>query len=211
MARRGLAVLLLMAGVAVIGCAPGMVEMTALDFGHIDPPAAQVFEMPLDQCYWWADEDGRLWVAGRRRFAVPFAGEFGRIDFRLSLRLDGPPAGSAREFQVRADGLRAVLRAGPQELRFESRDGIVAAYRRDGGVLEIIGRIRASRRNTTMLGSWSEPSQYLMLLRMKAGEDARAGQPIAAETETQGFERRPPREPRRLRGGVPASQPAGWR
>ncbi len=74
---------------------------------------------------WSLDQSGKLDITltgGRRE---PQAGLLGGDRFDLVLDLDEPPAGSGRNYRVRPNGARAVLRSGFRVGRLRSYHGIV--------------------------------------------------------------------------------------
>ncbi|MBW7904650.1 MAG: hypothetical protein LC135_08545 [Phycisphaerae bacterium] len=158
-----------------------------LSYRSIDPPAPAVTTVELDGCYWWVDEDRHLWIAMEREIRpvlVPFA----HFTFQLSLELEKPPAGPARNYEIGDRELRAVVRLGPTESRFTSRLGIVAVYRDGPDRLRGSLRIEASREVYAVFG-WTQPSRMLMLARFSAVRDPERGRLIAAATEANGWQR----------------------
>jgi hypothetical protein len=186
------------------GCAgTGRVSVAALDYQAIDPPAgppAQFTQLDLDACCWWTDADGHVWVAmacERPSWLVP---EW-RFRFLLSLALDQPPAGRARDYRLGQKELRGVARFGPAQSRFESVRGIVALYREPGEQLRGSFRMEAAREVQQLLGGWSRASRYFMMGTFRAVHDEARGRRIAADAEALGPERPPP-------ASSPTTQPA---
>ncbi len=164
-------------------------QLVSLDLRRIDPPAPRALEVEVAQCYWWADESGVLWIA-MKRSTRPLLAPPGEYSFLLSLRLDeGLPAGPAREYRVRDDTVRARVRVGPLEARYWSRGGIVAIYRERGGRLRGSLRVRVQREVKSLLGKWTGATSLLLLGSFTAVPDSLHGPPIAALTESNGFER----------------------
>ncbi|MCG3126724.1 MAG: hypothetical protein CHACPFDD_01577 [Phycisphaerae bacterium] len=174
--------------ILLCGCSAGNLELVSLDFRSIDPPAAQVTRLPLDRCFWWTDESGRLWLAMERIVQIPFLSNVD-FEFQLSLRLDRPPQGKARNYTVRDAELRAAARVGPAESRFSSLAGILAVYRESGDRLRGSLRLQVARQVNAMLTGWTQPTRYLMLGSFVAEHDEVRGRAIAERTETDGFER----------------------
>jgi hypothetical protein len=175
-------------------CGTGRVEVAALNFRAIDPPAGpppRFYTVDLDCCYWWLDDDGNVWVAMRRTQPIlPFE-PGGDFVFQLSLALRDPPAGSARDYLVTRRELRASAKFGPAETRFVSISGIVALYREAGDKLRGSFRLQVAREVNQMLGGWSRPERYLMQGTFMAVRDAERGWPIAEATEAYGWGREP--------------------
>jgi len=176
---------------AQFGCAPaGRIELVALNFTSIDPPAPTTGSLDLDHCYWWEDEDGQLWFAAESGMR-PFFGQLGDFRFHLSLALERLPAGKARDYDIRRRELRAVARFGPTESRFTSSRGIMAVYRESHDRLRGSFRIHVRREMTRLLGGWGNPTSYVMQGTFTARHDSARGRPIAKDTESQGWEREP--------------------
>ena len=183
----------------VVGCARdggGRVELTALNYRSIDPPTARFVPIELDRCFWWTDDQGQIWIAMEREQPIHFAGL--SFVFQLSLVLEKPPAGRARNYLVSERELRAVTLLGPAEGRYVSQAGIVALYREDGDHLRGSFRLRVVREVARLLGGWSHPTQHLMLGRFDAVHDPQRGRAIVEGTDVSGWERE-----------APTSQPAG--
>ncbi|TWT46103.1 hypothetical protein RAS1_25500 [Phycisphaerae bacterium RAS1] len=171
------------------GCAgTGRIELASLDFTSIDPPDPRIAKLDLSECYWWTDDDGRVWVALRRCFRSPF-NDLLNFQFHMTLRFEKPPTGKARNYLVSRDELRAAVRIGPLESRFVSRTGIAALYRIDGGRVRGSLRMQVLREVSRLLGGWSKPSAYLLLGSFTAVPDRAAGEQIRAATEADGWER----------------------
>lgn len=166
------------------------IELTSLDFENIDPPPPRVGQLDIGRCFWWEDEEGQVWIAMERQ-TESFYGPLGRFTFQMSLVLEEPPAGRARNYDVTKRELRAVVRLGPMESRFESARGILALYREPGERLRGTFRLLVARENNRMLGGWSAPRAYLMLGEFEAVHDPEQGRPIVDATETGGWEREP--------------------
>ncbi len=191
---------LLPIGLLLSGCTgSGQVHIAALDYQAIDPPAGappRFVQIDLDRCFWWTDEHGKVWVALGRDQPLLLAPEW-RFKFQLSLALDQPPAGRARDYAVSKRELRAMVRAGPTQARYSSVRGIVALYREPNEQLRGSFRLEVAREVQQMLGGWGRPGRYLMMGTFRAVRDETRGRAIAEQTETPGREREPP-----------ASQPA---
>lgn len=191
------------------GCqGSGQVQITALNFQAIDPPAGpppRFWQLDLDRCYWWTDEAGHVWVALERDQRSLVLGEMGHMRFQLSLALGEPPAGRARDYRVSRREMRVAARFGPAQSRWTSLSGIVALYREPQDRLRGSFRLDVAREVQQMLGGWGRPTRYLMMGTFMAAHDEAAGRRIAADTESLGLEREPPASQPVSR---PASRPA---
>jgi hypothetical protein len=211
--RRRVAGALLPLVAALGGCAGGRVDVISLDFRNIDGPDPVVHRIPLDDCCWWLDEDGKVCIAMERRGMPDWP--LGPFRFEMSLVLERPPAGQARNYSIDSRALRAVARLMFVRSHFTSRVGILALYRERPDRLRGSLRIQVESESPQLLGGWSR-SRYLMLARFHAVHDPRRGREILARTEERGWERDAPatrpalQEPSAMDAGSvpPASAPA---
>jgi hypothetical protein len=185
------------------GCAgTGRVCVAALNYQGIDPPAGappKVTYLDMDRCYWWTDEDGHVRVAMECQRPSLLLPEW-RFRFLLSLALDQPPAGRARDYHLGGRELRGVVRFGPSQGRFESVRGIVALYRERGNQFRGSFRMEVAREVQQLLGGWSRPARYLMMGTFTAVADEAQGRQIAGEAEALGPQRPPPASAPAARG-----------
>lgn len=193
--QRGLVALLTFCVGLLAGCAgSGRVQIAALNFQAIDPPAGpapRFAELPLDRCTWWLDEQGKVWIAMERAQTLWLGPEW-QFRFQLSLALDEPPAGRSREYLVSRREMRATTRFGPSQSRFASINGIVALYREPNNQLRGSFRLQVAREVQQLLGNWSTASRYLMMGTFVAVPDDGRGRQIARATEDLGGQREPP-------------------
>jgi len=189
----------------VAGCTgSGRLEFASLNFKAIDPPAPRVSPLKVQECYWWTDQDGQVWIAMQHR-GIPFFNPRLRFEFQLSLALEQLPAGQARNYQLRRRELRARVKFGPWESRFASQLGIAALYRESGDRLRGSLRVQTTRVSLEFLGSWSEPVRYLMLGSFVAVPGEQRGRAIAEATESAGWGRDTPVRPASQPATAPAS------
>ncbi len=169
----------------------GRVELASLNYREIDPPSPRFSGLDLERCYWWTDEAGQVWIALEHdKPWLLLGGE--HFVFQLSLVLEKPPAGHARNYLVSKRELRGVARFGPVESRFVSLAGVVALYRESSNRLRGSFRLDVARQAQEFLGGWSPGSRYLMLGTFEAVPDEQQGRRIAAATEAFGWDRQPP-------------------
>lgn len=188
----GLCALLLTLLLLTSGCTgSGRFELTSLDFKAVDPPAPRVSSLKVRECYWWTDPDGNVWLAMQRRITPWFSPRL-RFEFQLSLALEKPPAGKARNYDLRRRALRARVKFGPWESRFASQIGIAALYRESGNRLRGSLRVQTTQTSLQFLGGWSKPVRHLMLGSFTAVHDEQRGRAIAQITESAGWDRDTP-------------------
>lgn len=192
---------LLALGLAVLsGCqGSGHIDVAALNYNAIDPPAPRISRLNLQRCYWWTDDEGRVWIAMERDQPLVIRPE--HFVFQLSLVLDKLPAGRARDYHISRHELRGVARLGPAESRLVSIAGIMALYREPGDRLRGSLRLLVARHGRELLGNWGPASRYLLLGSFEAVHDEQRGRRIAEATEASGWGRQPPSETQ------PASRP----
>ncbi len=206
--RRTLAAGLLPLLAALAGCqGGGHVDVAALNYRDIDPPAPNITRLDLDRCFWWTDEQDHVWIALERD--QPFLLGPEHFVFQLSLALDKPPAGRSRNYLASNRELRGVACFGPAQSRFVSMAGIVALYREPGERLRGSFRLDVMRHAQQLLGGWNRAGRYLMLGTFDAVKDEQQGRRIAAATEAHGWDREPPAtQPTTQPATQPTSQPA---
>lgn len=181
----------------------GHVEIAALNYAAIDPPAPRVSRVGLDRCYWWTDEAGRVRVAMERDQPwVLGPTHVEHFVFQLAFTLEKPPAGRSRNYLLSKHQMQGVARFGPAHSRFVSIAGIVALYREPGDRMRGSFRIQVARQALQLLGGWSRVSRYLMTGTFTAVHDEERGRRVAAQAEDNGWA--PPAD----KDGLPATQPA---
>lgn len=172
-----------------VGCSRGRIELSSLDYQTIDPPAPGATSVPLRECYWWTDEDGAVRVAMRYVKNQPLFPQL-RTEFNMSLVLEQPPRGQARNYKLNRQTLRAHVRMGPWQSRFTSTVGIAALYRESGGRFRGSLRVQSMRVAARLLGGWGKPTRYLLQGSFTAINDERRGREILEITESDGWERK---------------------
>jgi hypothetical protein len=187
--RAALASCALLAGAGCNG--GGRIELVSLDYRSIDPPAPHPQRIDLDECYWWAEEDGQVHVAMQRRGGVPLLGPAAAWRLQLSLVLEKLPSGEGRNYTVGRRELRGVLRVGAAEARYESVTGIVALYREGDDGLRGSVRLLASRQVSQVIAGFGAPHRQVILGTFEAVRDETRGRAIETDTEIRGWERPP--------------------
>ena len=120
-------------------------------------------------------------------------GRYGRFVLKMSLVLDQLPSGRERLYKLDQRSLRAVARGGPTESRFTAATGVVALSRQSEERLRGSFRLLARKQTSRWFGGWRQPTNHLMQGTFSAVYDQECGYPIAAETESQGWQRDPVR------------------
>lgn len=199
-ARVGLACGLLSVLLHIACTGGGQIELAQLEFRAIDPPPPTISRFSVQECYWWTDAQEHLWIAARHRAIVPPLPQLlqNRLEFYVMLRLEKLPSGREREYSLRTQELRGLVRAGPIEIRFSSQIGIAAVYREPGEALRLSARAQVGGEVKQLFG-WSPPRRSLMLLARRAAPDRGAGRAWVALTDAPGWERQA--------GGGPTSRP----
>ena len=179
----------------VAGCSRGRVELSSLDFKSIDPPAPSATSVRLQECYWWAEDDGDVRVAMRYVKNPPLFPKF-RLEFNMSLVLEQPPRGQARNYDLNRQTMRAQVSMGPWQTRFTSVVGIAALYRESGDRFRGSVRMQAARVAARLLGGWGKPTRYLLQSSFTATHNPDRGREILEMTESDGWVRKlTPRKP----------------
>ena len=114
-------------GLAVVGASGctggGRLEFIPLNYRAIDPPPVRTVPLHVHRCYWWTDDQQRVWIAMEHQQGTPL-NRYGQFMLRLSLLLDKLPAGQARDYRLTTRSFRGVLRSAVSESRFTSAAGI---------------------------------------------------------------------------------------
>jgi len=183
------------------GCAGhASIHIASLDTKRISTTAPLIMRVTPDRCYYWVNERDELCIAMREDKRSLLGKRFG-AEFRLSLVLEGLPAGSSRSYPMSQRTLRARHRDGFTHTRAASVGGIAAVWGYGKGRLH--GRFRAlvEQQSWSVLKGWGSNKKVFMVGDFTAVKDQQAGQRILTETETDGMERPPPRPtPRPVRG-----------
>ena len=183
----------LIAALLAMGCSPGRLELTSVQFKTIDPPAPRALALDLSEAVWDETEDGRLQIAVRRDATIPLINLRQLVLFSFDLvRL---PNGKAREYKMDRKSLRGVAEIGPGSARFESLGGIAAVYRTDNpNQIRCTFRLIANRYTAQLLGGMGKPQRVLLQGEFVATRSTRTAE-LLGVTEEAGFERTPASQP----------------
>ena len=179
-------------------------RFVSLQSKEIDPPTTEVWQFPVQECYWWVDDAGDLNVAMRCPRHNPMLGKYGRLDLDVSFVLDKPPAGSGRNYRIGNRETRTLFASALQNLRLISTSGIVGVTMRDNGVLRGSYRLWMRPQIETDLFAFfpRDPGALLCFGTFQAVKDEKRGRAIRARCESGGWDRGPRPTTR------PTSQPA---
>lgn len=198
---------LLAAPVLAGGCAGGgRFDIISMQMGDLDEDRPLMSTFHPGECYYWIDEEGKINVAMHYE-NIPLLGRFSRVSFDLSFELDDPPAGRARQYQLRSREFRGTARLGALVHRFMSYQGVGAIWQDGPGRFR--GRFRTLVRHESfsVLTGWVRAAPLLFLGEFRAVLDAERGRAINQASESGGWPR-PPRSKVPLRVQRPATQPA---
>jgi hypothetical protein len=178
------------------GCSGGgnvrIVPLNRTDFTQREP---LVQEVPVREACYWTGENGELNV-GLRFHAGSLLGQAFAYDWQMSLVLDGPPAGSARLYNLRNNAVRIVQTAGADHRRSRTWSGIAVVHSPGGGRLK--GRFHVTVREQifTLLSGWQPPPlqapMMIVIGEFDAVHDEARGRAIREATEAGGLERARP-------------------
>ncbi|MGB2988113.1 MAG: hypothetical protein WBE26_19775 [Phycisphaerae bacterium] len=175
------------------GCSGrAVVHMIPLGAKKISMTSPLVVRVSPDECYFWLNEKQDLCVA-MRATNVSLIGKRFEREFVLSLVLDGPPAGSARQYRVGRRVMRARGRAGYSHTRSASLAGIVGVWDYGKGKLRGRFRLAAKQQSYSVLTGWKGDRRVLFVGEFIAAANREMGERILVRTEEDGMARPPPR------------------
>lgn len=175
------------------GCAgTGRVTVVPMNFKKISTAAPLLERLDAGECHFWQDEKGRLCVAMAGE-NLSLIGDYGKRSMALSLVLDAPPAGKARNYSVNTGHLRMTARTGANHKRWASLSGIVAVWQEHAGHLRGRFRILAKQQRFHITTGWAANARVLLTGEFNAVPNPKRGQSILEKTEANGMERNPSR------------------
>lgn len=161
-----------------VGCAgSAKVNFIALHAQAVDPPPVEPFEFHADRCFWWVDESGRARLVMHCRKSNLLLGQWGNVDILLAFDLEGPPAGSGRDFALQGPSVRISVHTALQRQRFSTVTGIMSMLAKEGGVMQGSFRIWLNPMREVDIFSLlpQRPGPFLCYGTYRAVNDARAG------------------------------------
>ena len=167
--------------------------LTELDYRRIVPQARHLPRFQAAECYHHTDEAGDLYLTIHFR-NTPLI-ELLRSDLQISVKLPNADAAVSGNHVVNGAALLGVWHAGPNEYRFRSYRGVVAANARHDGSLT--GAIRVSLRlvGQQLLGGWGRPRNFHLVGTFHAVPHPDKGPPIDEECRDGPFDRQTARKP----------------
>ncbi|MCH7808794.1 MAG: hypothetical protein IIB60_06165 [Planctomycetes bacterium] len=168
------------------------IHIVKLGTKGISAQSPLILEINPNECYYWLDDDGNLCVAMRSHKPSVLGTRFEQ-EFQLSLVLEAPPAGAARNYRVTRRTLRFRRDAGYTHTRGASLVGIVGVW--DFGPDKLSGRFRitALRQSYWVPTGWRTNARVLLLGDFTAFRDPVKGQAILDRTEEGNIARPTPR------------------
>ncbi len=153
---------------AVAGCSAGRVHLVPFnrsDLAENEPPLAT---LDIHDACWWTQADGSLVVVLHRPGGFPPPSAAQNV-WAMSMRLDGPPAGRERLYQLGQQEVRMVHAGGLNRRRASSFAGCVVLTAGEGSRLR--GRFHVNLRQQTfsVLTGWT-PAPPMSSLLIAAGD-----------------------------------------
>jgi hypothetical protein len=180
------------------GCAgTAKINLISLNTTAIDPPPTEPWRFDAQQCFWWADETGDFNIAMQSRQGNLFLGKLGDIEIDVSLALDGPPAGSGRDYALRQREGRAVLLSPSGNRRFVVHSGVCDVLTGKDGTYRGSYRLWMTSLSELNVLSFlpARPGPLLCFGSFYAVHDEKRGRAIRELSEKDGWVR-PPRKPK---------------
>lgn len=169
--------------VCASGCT-GHAEMNLIPLGmkDLDPSKPLASELRAGECYYDLDENGRIRIAMRYRNLALF-GPMSRSSMTLSLLIDEPPAGRARNYPIAGQTLRAQAQTSILYHRFRSTHGIAVVH--DVGSNGLRGRFRCYVRyqRGNVVTGWRGTGLLLLTGRFSAVRDPEKTAELICESE----------------------------
>lgn len=177
----------------LVGCAGrASVHMVPLSAKKISMTHPLVVRVDPDQCYFFVSDNNELCIAMRHSKGA-MLGKRREREFILSLVLDSPPAGPARQYKIGQRAMRARTRAGYAHTRSASLRGNAVIW--DYGKTKLRGRFRlaAKQQSYSVLAGWKGDHQVLFVGEFVAVHDRKKSEAILTRTEQDGMTRPPAR------------------
>ncbi len=187
----------LFAILVISGCSgTAKINFISLNTNAIDPPKVEPFRFEAQQCYWWLDEAGEFNIAMQCRKGNLLLGPLGDVEIDVTFALEGPPAGSGRDYSLRQRETRAVLLSPSGNQRFVVHTGICDVLTGKDGTYRGSYRFWVSPLTELNVLSFlpQRPGPLLCFGTFHAVRDERQGRQIRDRSESGGWTR-PSRKP----------------
>lgn len=184
-----------MIAIAGAGCSGSAeVQLVSIHRMAIDPPAVDVQKFHANECYWWIEDSGNLNIAIRCKRFNPLAGRLGGVEVNMSWVLGKPPAGSGRDYRVRAGMMRAIIETPLETHRFVFYSGMVKVLVADNDQMEGSFRIFAVHRGgfSPLLLLQGPRGNFMFFGTFRAVKDPERGRAIVERTDSAGGHRPAP-------------------
>jgi len=159
----------------------------------VEPTDARVVTLDCPECYWWVDEDGRLNVAGKKIEKSLINSRYD-LEFYISFVLDKPSQGVGKNYQLRQNSIRGVVRSNGNLYRFEGTYGIFGSENRKPQDLVCAYRSGIGICTAKLFGGWSKPVPFFIYGTLRAVPDREnRGKDWRKLTEAEGYERNFPK------------------
>ena len=120
--------------ICLCGCSGSTkINFISLNTTAIDPPRTEPWQFDAQECFWWLDDAGEFNLALQCRKSNLILGRLGDMEIDLTFALDGPPAGSGRDYPLRQREVRAVILSPAGNQRFNVHSGICSVLMGKGG------------------------------------------------------------------------------
>jgi hypothetical protein len=182
---------------ALSGCnGSAIVNFVSLNTNAIDPPRTDPWRFDARECYCWLDDNGEFNIVMQCRKSNILLGKLGDVEINLSFALDGPPAGSGRDYPIRQREVRALILAPAGNQRLNVNTGICSVITGKNGTYS--GSYRILMTPIAELNIFSilprRPGPLLCYGTFRAVPNEKRGSEIRAASESLGWAR-PPRPP----------------
>ncbi len=177
-----------------LGCSGGArINFISLNTNAIDPPQVEPVRFAAQQCYWWRDASGDFNIAMQCRKGNLLLGKLGDVEIDLSLALDGPPAGSGRDYPLRQREVRAVVLAPAGNQRLVAHTGFLSVITDRNGNYHGSYRVWMTPLSELNVLSFlpQRPGPVLCFGTFSAVHEESRGRAIREQSETGGWARTP--------------------
>jgi len=156
----------------------------------VQPTDARIVQLNCSECYWWADQDNHLNIAGKGIQKSIIHSRYDQ-EFYISFTVDEPSQGVGKNYQLSANTTRGFLKSGGSLYRFRGTYGILGIENQKSCRLTGAYRTHISLNMAQIFGGWSTPVSFLIFGTLTAVPDAQnKGKSFLKKTEEEGYERK---------------------